>query len=47
MIGNSEQLKLLSNECNQLVAIFTRMGQTARRNLDRTSAIRHPPSAIS
>ena len=47
MIGNSEQIKLLFNECNQLVAIFTRMGKTAKENLARQSAIRNPPSDIS
>jgi four helix bundle protein len=47
MIGNREQLKLLFDECNQLVAIFTRMGKTAKENLARTSAIRNPPSDIS
>jgi hypothetical protein len=48
MIGNREQIKLLSDECDQLqlVALFTRMGKTAKENLARTSAIRYPPSAI-
>ena len=47
MIGNPQQIKPLLDECNQLVAIFTKMGQTAKRNLARTSAIRNPPSDIS
>ena len=47
LIGSADQIKLLFDECNQLVAIFTRMGQTAKRNLARTSAIRHPTSDIS
>jgi four helix bundle protein len=47
MIGNSGQIKLLFDECNQLVAIFTRMGKTAKQNLLRQSAIRNPPSDIS
>jgi four helix bundle protein len=47
MIGNSEQIKALFEECNQLVAIFIRMGKTAKENLARTSAIRNPPSDIS
>src|SRR5262245_22998426 len=47
MTGNTEQINLLFNECNQLIAIFTRMGKTAKTNLARQSAIRHPPSDIS
>ena len=47
MIGNSEKIKLLFNECNQLVAIFTRIGKTAKENLARQSAIRNPKSEIS
>ena len=47
MIGTPEQIKPLLDECNQLVAIFTRMGQTAKRNLTRPSDIRNPPSDIS
>ena len=47
MIGNREQIKLLFNECNQLVAIFTRVGKTAKENLARQSTIRNPPSDIS
>ena len=47
MIGNKEQIRLLLDECNQLVAIFNRMRKTAKENLSRTSAIRYPQSAIS
>ena len=47
MIGNSEKIKLLFNECNQLVAIFTRIGKTAKENLARQSEIRNPKSEIS
>ena len=47
MIGNREQIRVLFDECNQLVAIFTRMGKTAKENLARASAIRNPPSDIS
>ena len=47
MIGNSEKIKLFFNECNQLVAIFTRIGKTAKENLARQSAIRNPKSEIS
>ena len=46
MIGNREQVRLLSNECNQLVAIFTRMDKTANEYLALQSPIRHP-TAIS
>ena len=46
MIGNREHVKQLSNECNQLVAIFIRMGKTAKENLARQSAIRNPKSEI-
>jgi four helix bundle protein len=44
MTGDSEQIKLLFDECNQLVAIFTTMGKTAKANLARQS---NPKSEIS
>jgi four helix bundle protein len=47
MIGNKEHITSLLDECNQLVAIFSKMGKTAKENLSRTSAIRNPPSEIS
>ncbi len=47
MIGNPEQIKRLFNECNQLVAIFTRIGKTTKQNLSRQSEIRNPKSEIS
>jgi len=47
MIGNPEQVKLLFYECNQLVAIFTRIGKTTKQNLFHQSEIRNPKSEIS
>ena len=47
MIGNPEQIKCLFYECNQLVAIFTRIGKTTKQNLSRQSEIRNPKSEIS
>jgi four helix bundle protein len=46
MIGNPEQVKLLSYECNQLVATFTRIGKTTKQNLSHQSAIRNPKSEL-
>ena len=47
MIGNPDQVKLLFHECNQLVAIFTRIGRTAKQPLPPKSEIRNPKSEIS
>ena len=44
MIGDPGQLKPLFNECNQLVAIFTRIGRTAKQSLPPKSEIRNPNS---
>jgi hypothetical protein len=46
MIGYREQVRLLSNKYNQVVAIFARMGN-AKTYLTLQSATRHPPSAFS
>jgi four helix bundle protein len=47
MIGNAEQRLHLFCECAQLVAIFTRMGKTAKQRISSTSDIRHPTSDTS
>jgi four helix bundle protein len=46
MIGNSDQVKLLFHECNQLVAIFTRIGKTTKQSLSSKSEVRNPKSEI-
>ena len=47
MLGNPEQVKALFHECNQLVAIFTRIGKTTKQNLSLQSEIRNPKSEMS
>jgi four helix bundle protein len=47
MIGNPGQLKLLFHECNQLVAIFTRIGRTTKQRMSPKSEFRNPNSEIS
>jgi len=47
MIARPEQTQPLLDECNELVAIFTKMGRTAKAKLPQTSEIRNPTSDIS
>ena len=44
MIGSPEELKLLFHECNQLVAVFTRIGRTTKHRMSPKSEIRNPKS---
>ena len=44
MIGDSDKRTYLLNECNQLVAIFTRIGKTCKQTQPRKSEIRIPKS---
>jgi four helix bundle protein len=46
-LGNAEDRRMLFDECNQLVAIFTRIGRTTNLNAAAKSEIRHPTSDIS
>ena len=46
MIGNCDELKRLFHEGNQLAAIFTRIGKTAKQPLSPKSEIRNPKSEI-
>jgi len=47
MIGDLDQRTLLFDECNQLVAIFTRIGKTSKQPPSPKSEIRNPKSEIS
>ena len=44
MIGDSDKRKHLFAECNQLVAIFTRIGKTCKHRRSPNSEIRIPKS---
>jgi four helix bundle protein len=46
IIGNTAQVKELFYECNQLVAIFTRIGKTTKQSQFPKSEIRNPKSEI-
>ena len=46
MIGNCDELKRLFHEGNQLAAIFTRIGKTAKQPLSPKSEIQNPKSEI-
>jgi four helix bundle protein len=46
MMGDADKLKPLFHECNQLVAIFTRIGKTTKQTLSPKSEIRNPTSEI-
>ena len=47
MIGDLDQRTLLFDECNQLVAIFTRIGKPSKQPPSPKSEIRNPKSEIS
>jgi len=47
MIGDLDQRTLLFDECNQLVAIFTRIGKTSKQPPSPKSEFRNPNSEIS
>ena len=46
MIVSHDEIKPLFHECNQLVAIFTRIGKTAKQPPPPTPQIRNPKSEI-
>ena len=46
MIVSQDDIKPLAHECNQLVAIFTRIGKTAKQTASPKSDNRNPTSEI-